>query len=123
MNGGVVDVSVQIDVSVQMNQAVSKLRHLLQAGAMSAVDDALLLQHLERVGIVLRRPEPLGGDQVIGDIQTAFDADLKVILCTADKNLITVEQFKRHAPEIFQRIQKLVKQKDLVGDFLNGNQL
>jgi hypothetical protein len=77
-----------IDLSVQMDQPVSKFGHLAQFQAKIFVEDTLLFKHLKGIVIVLRCPKAFRGNNVIGDVQAAFDAYLEVVFPASDQDLV-----------------------------------
>jgi len=66
--------------SVQVNQPVPKFGHLSQYQTKFCGDDAVLFENFERIRIVFRSPETLCRNDVVGNVQAAFNADLQIVL-------------------------------------------
>ena len=65
-----------IDLSIQMHEPVSEFCPLPQIMSKLLLKNSLFLQHSKRICIIPGRSVSLRSDNMIGHIQTAFDADL-----------------------------------------------
>ena len=71
---------VIVDFPVDMHEAVSEADHLDERIGEFLVKCVLLGKDLERIGIVLGRPEGVLCDDVVAEIDDSFNGNDKIIL-------------------------------------------